>query len=1198
MSHDNRVYLNTTQNNIVVLDSEHNQITVSHPVTQVIEITQATTPTITVIEETPNNVSVTEALGNTVIVTSPGPQGPVVTESDPVFTAWTSSFNSYTGSVQTQVNSLNSATSSYVLNSVTSSMSVLSSSYAVTASYAINVPTIDTSVLVGTASFNIFTGSIQTQVNNLTSATGSYVLNSVTSSMIVSGALTASYINALTQNVQLTGNLSITGNMNVIGTASYTYVTTSQLDVGTNTISVNIAEPAERFGGLVVYDSGSLSHLATASLLWDSLHNHWVYQNVSGSTYSGGMLLAGPRNTGVLGDEPNLSKWFIPRSDGGDHLNDTQIFSSASTHIITGSLTVTEYITGSLLGTSSWATNAVTASFAPNYVLNSMTSSFIVNNQTGSFAITGSNTFTGNQIISGSFIIETGSINTTLRVTQNGTGTILTIQTGSTDVLTINNNRTSSFTGNVVLNNASTQLRLGIGRFDSSTLTDPLYPIHVISQGGNDATMVFDGKQYLNNAANANIILAADTIDKTPRLTFFDRGTGLTPISYNGTATYTGASAYLYLERSGSGMSAPNAAFSGSLPLITGANRNNFYIVNEYTDRSIVFRLNATVGGQRNVLNILSSGVVNALTSFIAPTLQGSTLYPQSDNTLSIRTRDAGLGNQNIIFGTGNPGGIPFTRLTVSASGAVIIPSGNLGIGTTSPGSNLHVVKGSSGVAVLASDIATFENNTHAYITVLSPNGQNSGLHLGSGPDPLGAYVRWNQDNNLMSIGTANDGDNINFLTGNEVSSMYLRNNVGLGINTTAPLYRLHVRSGSVTNSSTFSGTLAVVENSGSDSYLSILSSTGFESGVGFGSEVHRSSARLAWTHNSLNFSLATNTGSAFLTFGTGQATERMRITTNGLVGIGITAPDSNLHIHKGSAGTVSATSETVLTIENSTTNYLSMLAPDANFSGIVFGSPTDNFGSFIRWGYTSGKLEIGTAESGQYIELKAGNDVPKAYVATTGFGINKLPTAALDVSGSTILSGSLIVSGSSLIVSGTSNFIGEVTVTGAVVPGGPYTNNISSHSLGSPLKAWQDVYVGSGSVYFINAGGQTKISANSDGELSLPATTVTGKLYGNVWSVTPAGKTILDCSLANFFTLTLSASETTEIDLSNFSPGQTVNLKITMGGSNTITFAGKIKQSNESPYIPSSGPNEVDILTFIAFDASTVYVSHINNLL
>ncbi len=125
MSHDNRVYLNTTQNNIVVLDSEHNQITVSHPVTQVIEITQATTPTITVIEETPNNVSVTEALGNTVIVTSPGPQGPVVTESDPVFTAWTSSFNSYTGSVQTQVNSLNSATSSYVLNSVTSSMSVL-----------------------------------------------------------------------------------------------------------------------------------------------------------------------------------------------------------------------------------------------------------------------------------------------------------------------------------------------------------------------------------------------------------------------------------------------------------------------------------------------------------------------------------------------------------------------------------------------------------------------------------------------------------------------------------------------------------------------------------------------------------------------------------------------------------------------------------------------------------------------------------------------------------------------------------------------------------------------------------------------------------------------------------------------------------------------------------------------------------------
>lgn len=121
MSHDNRVYLNTTLNNVVVIDSEQNQITVTNPITQVIEITQSPTPTVTVVEETPNNVSVTEAIGNTVIVSAVGPQGVKGDRgAEPELTA----LELFTGSIQTQVNLLQAATSSYVLNSVTSSMTV------------------------------------------------------------------------------------------------------------------------------------------------------------------------------------------------------------------------------------------------------------------------------------------------------------------------------------------------------------------------------------------------------------------------------------------------------------------------------------------------------------------------------------------------------------------------------------------------------------------------------------------------------------------------------------------------------------------------------------------------------------------------------------------------------------------------------------------------------------------------------------------------------------------------------------------------------------------------------------------------------------------------------------------------------------------------------------------------------------------
>jgi len=63
---------------------------------------------------------------------------------------------------------------------------------------------------------------------------------------------------------------------------------------------------------------------------------------------------------------------------------------------VNGNVYATSF-TGSLLGTSSFAS---TASLAPNYVLNA---------NTGSFATTGSNTFKGNQIVTGSIIFNSGS---------------------------------------------------------------------------------------------------------------------------------------------------------------------------------------------------------------------------------------------------------------------------------------------------------------------------------------------------------------------------------------------------------------------------------------------------------------------------------------------------------------------------------------------------------------------------------------------------------------------------------------------------------------------------------------------------------------------------------------------------------------------------------------------------------------------
>lgn len=209
--------------------------------------------------------------------------------------------------------------------------SVQSASYALTASYALNggggggtpggsntqiqynnssafggVPTLtyDGTTLRATGSFTgSFTGQLTGTASRATTA---------------SFALTASSVNALNQNV------TINGNLNVLGSASFTYVTASQIATSASYISVNVFEPQQRFGGLYVFDSGS--SLATASLSWDSLNNHWLYTNASGSTYSGGMLISGPRNTGSLGDEKGTTSNALMKGQGGDHITSSGIF--------------------------------------------------------------------------------------------------------------------------------------------------------------------------------------------------------------------------------------------------------------------------------------------------------------------------------------------------------------------------------------------------------------------------------------------------------------------------------------------------------------------------------------------------------------------------------------------------------------------------------------------------------------------------------------------------------------------------------------------------------------------------------------------------------------------------------------------------------------------------------------------------------
>src|SRR6266498_1082942 len=122
----------------------------------------------------------------------------------------------------------------------------------------------------------------------------------------------------------------------------------------------------------------------------------------------------------------------------------------------------------------------------------------------------------------------------------------------------------------------------------------------------------------------------------------------------------------------------------------------------------------------------------------------------------------------------------------------------------------------------------------------------------------------------------------------------------------------------------------------------------------------------------------------------------RMTLTTSGNVGIGTNAPEGNLHVFRGSAGSVSAFFNAPLVVENSTNNYINLLAPNANETGILFGkpessisggliynsSPTTNGlqfrtnGNFTRMVLTNtGRLGIGTTAPATELHLVHGNE-------------------------------------------------------------------------------------------------------------------------------------------------------------------------------------------------------------------------------
>jgi len=234
--------------------------------------------------------------------------------------ALTSSLDSFTSSLNDFSSSINTYTASNnaniaALNAATASL------YNATAS-----------LYLTTASLNQYTASLNTRsasfacvdsTNNF--ACAQYFSNASNAiSFSSTGSLYSDGGMRLTKDLYVSGT-SYFNNVTVFGTQSINYITSSQLNIASNLITVNTATPSVRFGGLAVYDSGSLGTGLTGSILWDSENNHWVYSNPSGSSYSGGMFISGPRSA-ALGSEVGTTNNALMKGQGGDHITSSMVF--------------------------------------------------------------------------------------------------------------------------------------------------------------------------------------------------------------------------------------------------------------------------------------------------------------------------------------------------------------------------------------------------------------------------------------------------------------------------------------------------------------------------------------------------------------------------------------------------------------------------------------------------------------------------------------------------------------------------------------------------------------------------------------------------------------------------------------------------------------------------------------------------------
>ena len=287
-----------------------------------------------------------------------------------------------------------------------------------------------------------------------------------------------------------------------------------------------------------------------------------------------------------------------------------------------------------------------------------------------------------------------------------------------------------------------------------------------------------------------------------------------------------------------------------------------------------------------------------------------------------------------------------------------------------------------------------------------------------------------------------------------------------------------------------------------------------------------------------------------------------------------------------------------------------------------------EGFANLVSTGTTNGTTISGSFNSAFFSDKVVAPSFTGSLLGTASFATNALSasyapsTPAFPFIGDASITGDLSVTGSYLRLSG--SFSGSVIDNITDV----YTSSPAIEHVISLTQAEYNTISGSAdpnTLYYITDAVSTVVSASYAESASFAvsssyalsssfATTasfyslasvdqdvvITGSVRGNVSILSVSSNTAsLDLSTGNFYTLALTSGSDTFVNPSNILPGQTINLRITQPdlGFGTVSFPSSVKQVSGSAYVPTAEAFAQDIVTFISFDSTSLYLSNVKNL-